>query len=173
LSLNGLLNYSTDVLMKAFSLILSKLLVSLQFPKFEILNPHQTTHPLLFFLHYLECLKKICTKEFSFLTQNNATAKRQYGFRINHSTDLAVTTLYDEYINNINQLCPTRGSVEGFVRPSSGFGCSKISYILTACRYFENIEFDLLIQVVFSATVSRLLPLQLGFERFPKPDLVC
>jgi len=60
---NGLLNYSTDVLMKVFSLTLSKLLVSLQFPKFEILNPHQTTDPFLFSLHYPKCLKNFYIKE--------------------------------------------------------------------------------------------------------------
>jgi len=36
-SLNGLLNYSTDVLFNILSLILSKLLLSLRLPKFEIL----------------------------------------------------------------------------------------------------------------------------------------
>ena len=90
--------------MKVFSLALSKLLVSLQFPKFVILNPHQTTDPFLFFLHYPKCLKNFYIKESTpFSTQNNAIAKRQYGFRTNHSTDLAITTLYDKYINNIDE----------------------------------------------------------------------
>ena len=54
---------SPDVLMKVFSLTLSKLLVSLQFPKFVILNPHQTTDPFPFFLHYPKCLKNFYIKE--------------------------------------------------------------------------------------------------------------
>jgi len=37
---------------------------------------------------------------------------------------------------------------------------------LTTCSYFDNLEFDILMQLVFSATLSRLLPLQLGLERF-------
>jgi len=47
--------------------------------------------------------KLLYQRVYSFLTQNNAIAKRQYGFRANHSTDLAITTLYDEYINNIDK----------------------------------------------------------------------
>jgi len=58
--------------------------------------------------------------------------------------------------------------VEGFVRPSLGFRCSKISYILTTCPYFDDVDFDIFDAgvVLFSAILSRLLPLQLGFERF-------
>jgi len=89
--------------MKVFSLTLWKLLVSLQFPKFVILDPQQTTGPFLFFLYYPKCLKNLYQTVYSFLTQNNAIAKRQYGFRTNHSTDLAITTLHDEYINNIDK----------------------------------------------------------------------
>jgi len=32
------------------------------------------------------------------------------------------------------------GRVEGFVRPSVGFRCGKMSYILTICPYFDNLE---------------------------------
>jgi len=47
--------------------------------------------------------KHLYQRVYSFLTENNAIAKWQYGFRTNHSTDLAITTLYDEYINNIDK----------------------------------------------------------------------
>ena len=47
--------------------------------------------------------KLLYQRVYSFLTQSNAIAKLQYGFRTNHSTDLAITTLYDEYINNIDK----------------------------------------------------------------------
>jgi len=45
---------------------------------------------------------------------------------------------------SLEQLCPTRGPVEGFVRPSLGFHCSKsiLQYIFTTCPYFENPEFN-------------------------------
>jgi len=61
-----------------------------------------------------------------------------------------------------------RGPVEGFVWPSLGFRCSQISHILTTYSYFDNLEFDIFDagDLVFSATLSRLLPLQLGIERF-------
>jgi len=38
--------------------------------------------------------------------------------------------------------------------------------MLKTCTYFDNFEFDILMQVVLGATLSRLLPLQLGFECF-------
>jgi len=37
----------------------------------------------------------------------------------------------------------------------------KVSYILTTCPYFYNLQFDILLQVVLSATLSRVLQLQL------------
>jgi len=46
--------------------------------------------------------------------------------------------------------------------PPVGNPCS----ILTTCPYFDNLEFHILMQVVFSDTLFRLLPLQSGFERF-------
>jgi len=43
----------------------------------------------------------------------------------------------------------------------------KLSNILTTCPYFDNIlNLTFVVQVVFSGTLSHLLPLQLGFERF-------
>jgi len=35
------------------------------------------------------------------------------------------------------------GPVESFVLPSLGFRCSKLSYILATCPYFDNLEFDI------------------------------
>jgi len=62
------------------------------------------------------------------------------------------------------------GPVEGFVRPSLGFRSSEsILYtLLTTCCCFGNLEFDIFDTgcLVFNATLSRLLPLQWGFERF-------
>jgi len=42
----------------------------------------------------------------------------------------------------------------------------RVSYILTTSSYYDNLGFDILIQVVLSATLVRLLPLQLGFEHY-------
>ena len=69
-------------------------------------------------------------------------------------------------------ICPTAmsnpraacGPVEGFLRPTLVFAVVKVSCILIACPCFDNLEFDVSLQVVFSATLSRVLPLQWGFE---------
>jgi len=58
------------------------------------------------------------------------------------------------------------GSVEGFVRASLGFLCSKISDVLTTFSHCENENLEFEFFMAFSATVSRLLPLQLEFEPF-------
>ena len=64
---------------------------------------------------------------------------------------------------------PACGPVEGFVRPSLGFRCSK-SILYTdkwqPVRILIILNLTFLMQVVFSATLSRLLPLQLGFTAF-------
>jgi len=60
------------------------------------------------------------------------------------------------------------------MRPSRRFGAAhqdfvvvKLSGIMTTCPYFDNIlNLTFFMQVLFSATLSRLLPLRLGFERF-------
>jgi len=40
---------------------------------------------------------------------------------------------------------PACGPDEGFVQLSLGFRCSKASYILTTCPYFDNLEFDIFV----------------------------
>jgi len=54
-----------------------------------------------------------------------------------------------------------RGSVECFVRPSCGFGCSRTILQLTTCPFLIILNLTFLIQVFFSAILLRLLPLQL------------
>ena len=39
---------------------------------------------------------------YSYLTEHNLIDKRQYGFRENHSTELAITTIYDELLRNFD-----------------------------------------------------------------------
>jgi len=46
------------------------------------------------------------------------------------------------------------------------FAVVNVSDILTTFPYFDNHEFDILRQVIFSAALSRLLPLHFEFERF-------
>jgi len=60
---------------------------------------------------------------------------------------------------DLKQPCPTRGPVQAFATV-------KVSYILTTCPYFDDLEFNIFDQVVLSDTLSCLLPLQLGFQCF-------
>jgi len=46
------------------------------------------------------------------------------------------------------------------------FAVVKISCILTTCPCFDNLNLTFLKQVILSASLSRLLPLQLGSECF-------
>jgi len=66
------------------------------------------------------------------------------------------------------------------MRPCRRFGAArhvfvvvKLSDTLTTCPYFDNIvNLTFLMEVVFSATLSRLLPLQLGVVRFQYISLI-
>jgi len=44
--------------------------------------------------------KVLYHRVYSYLTEHNLIHKRQYGFRENHSTELAITTIYDELLRN-------------------------------------------------------------------------
>jgi len=39
---------------------------------------------------------------YSYLTEHNLIDKKQYGFRENHSTELAITSIYDELLSNFD-----------------------------------------------------------------------
>jgi len=67
---------------------------------------------------------------------------------------------------SLDQLCPARGPVEGFVRPSLGFSCNESILHTDNQSFIIILDSTLLIQVVLSATLLRLLSLQLGCERF-------
>jgi len=43
----------------------------------------------------------------------------------------------------LEQLCPTHSPAEGFVRPIYIVVVVKVSYILTTCPFFDNLEFDI------------------------------
>jgi len=66
---------------------------------------------------------------------------------------------------HLTQLCPTRGPEEGFVRHSLGFHCNK-SILHDNLSSFWYFEFDIPVVGVFSATLSRLLPLQFDTNAF-------
>jgi len=68
---------------------------------------------------------------------------------------------------------PACDPVEGFVWPSLGFCCGKISYTLAPVHILIILNLTYLMQVASSATLLCLLPFQLGFEQFVKLNLVC
>jgi len=41
-------------------------------------------------------------RAYSYLTEHNLIDKRQYGFRENQSTELAITSIYDELLSNFD-----------------------------------------------------------------------
>jgi len=45
--------------------------------------------------------KVLYHRVYSYLIEHNLIDKRQYGFRENHSTELAITTIYDELLRNL------------------------------------------------------------------------
>jgi len=73
----------------------------------------------------------------------------------------------------LSQLCPTCrlraacGPGESLCAPIQVFAVVKVSYTLTTFPYFDNLEFDIFdAGGLLSATLSHLLTLQLGFDRF-------
>jgi len=72
----------------------------------KIRNPPSSSddRPISFFPTLSKVFEKLLYRRvFFLLTQNSEISKLQYGFRTNHFTELATTTLYDEYINNIEK----------------------------------------------------------------------
>jgi len=51
--------------------------------------------------------KVLCHRIYSYLAEHNLIDKRQYGFRENHSTELAITTIYDELLRHFDNKLTT------------------------------------------------------------------
>jgi len=80
-----------------------KLPTSLQILRFIAQVPHLNIDQSLFFQYYQICLKKFFITEYTLIWQkHNLIDKRQYGFRENHSTELAITIIYDELLRNFH-----------------------------------------------------------------------
>jgi len=73
--------------------------------------------------------------------------------------------LLDKQIHSIS-LLTSYDQPAARMRPSSGFGCSKSVLQLTCPGFDIILNLTFVMQVVFSAILSRLLSLQLGFEHF-------
>ena len=61
--------------------------------------------------------KVLYHRVYSYLTEHNLIDKRQYGLRENHSTDLVITTIYDELLRNLENKLIT------FLDLSKAFDC--------------------------------------------------
>ena len=57
---------------------------------------------------------------YSYLTEHNLIYNRQYGFRESHSTELAITTIYDELLRNFDNKLTTCSL---FLDVSKAFDC--------------------------------------------------
>jgi len=91
----------------------------------------QTTSPLHHFV--------IVTNDFPYIAHWTGAVSRITGIVVSSQTTVGrgragtegrapiirSTTWYGACVRSLNQLCPTRGPVEGFVRPSLGVRCRK------------------------------------------------
>jgi len=100
---DGCPNSSTNAWLLVNSRTPGKLPPSLQFLKFIAQVPHLNIDQSLFFQYCQSYLKKfIYHRVYSYLTEHNLIDERQYGFRENHSTELAIRTIYDGLLRNFD-----------------------------------------------------------------------
>ena len=100
---NGCPNSSTNAWLLVNSQTPGKLPTPLQFRKFIAQVPHLNIDQSLFFQYCQSCLKKILYhRVYSYLTEHSLIDKRQYGYREDHSTELAITSIYDELLRKFD-----------------------------------------------------------------------
>jgi len=70
---------------------------------------------------------------YSYLTEHNLIDKRQYGYRENHSTELAITTIYDELLRDLDNKLITCSL---FLDLSKAFDCCDHEILLDKLYHY-------------------------------------
>ena len=81
-----------------------KLAYVIPVPKISNPKSHDDLRPIFLLPVFAKIFEKILERNMTkFLNKNEIITSSQFGFRINSSTELAITTLYDKLINNLNE----------------------------------------------------------------------
>ena len=72
---------------------------------------------------------------YSYLTEHDLIDKRQYGFRENHLTELAITTIYDELVKNFDDKLI---SCSLFLDLSKAFDCCDLEIRNMILVYYQS-----------------------------------